>query len=50
MGKCTTAHAKFQNIKWADLNLVDQDNPEPIKEQSKQLGMIIDTNYKKDDL
>ena len=44
-----TAHAKIQNGKWTDLNLMDQNDPEDIKEQSKQLGRILDANYKKAD-
>ena len=33
---------KIQNGKWTDLNLIDQEHLEAIKEQSIQLGIIID--------
>ena len=41
---------KIQNGNLTDLNLMDQDNPEAIKEQYKQIRIIIDANYKKADL
>ena len=41
---------KIQNVKWAELNLIYQEDPESIKEQSIRLSRIIDTNYKKDNL
>ena len=41
---------KIQNGKWTDLNLMYQEDTEAIKEHAIRLGVIIDTNYKKDDL
>ena len=41
---------KIQNGKWTDLNLMDQEDPEAIKEQSIRLGRILDANNKKADL
>ena len=45
-----TTMLKNQNRKWTELNLMDQDDPEAIKEQSKQLGRILYSNSKKYDL
>ena len=41
---------KIQNGKLTGLNLMGQDDLEAIKEKSKRLGIIIDSNYKKGDL
>ena len=41
---------KIQNGKWTDLNLMYQEDPEAIKEQSIRLGRILDANYEKADL
>ena len=41
---------KIQNGKLTGLNLMGQDDPEAIKEQSKQLVIIIDSNYKRGNL
>ena len=41
---------KIQNGKLMDLNLMDQEDPEAIKEQSMRLGRKIDANYEKSDL
>ena len=50
MGRCTTAHAKIQNGKFTDPNLMDQDDPDPIKEKSKRPSRILNANYKMADL
>ena len=36
---------KIQDGKWTDLHLMNQEYPEAIREQSIQLGIILDTNY-----
>ena len=36
---------KIKNGKWTDLNLMDQEDPEAIKEQYIRLGRILDVNY-----
>ena len=41
---------KTQNGKWTDLNLMDQEYPETIKENYIRLGRILDANKKKADL
>ena len=41
---------KIQNGKWKDLNLMDQEDLDIIKEQFIRLGRILDDNYKKVDL
>ena len=38
---------KTQNGKWTDLNLMDQEYPEAVKEQYIRIGRIIDANYEK---
>ena len=40
---------KIQNGKWADLNLMDQDYLEAMKEKCKRLDIIIDANNQKSD-
>ena len=40
----------IQNVKWTELNLMDQEYTQAIKEKSIQLGRILDANYKKADL
>ena len=35
---------KIQNVKWMDLNSMDQDDPEAIKEQSIRLVRILNAN------
>ena len=41
---------KIKNEKCADLNLMNQEYPESIKEQSIHLSRVRDSNYKKADL
>ena len=41
---------KIQNGKWKDLNPMDKEDPEAIKEHSIRLGRILDANYEKADL
>ena len=41
---------KIKNGKWTDLNLMDQEDPGAIKEQSIQLGKIFDANDRMADL
>ena len=41
---------KTQNGKRTDFNLIDQENPEAVKEKSIWLDRILDDNYKKADL
>ena len=41
---------KIKNGKWMDLNLMDEDDTEAIKEQSKLLGRILIAKYEKADL
>ena len=50
MGQCKTAHEENHDGKWKDLNLMDQENPESIKEQYKELGRIVYSGYKTADL
>ena len=38
---------KTQNGKWTDLNLMDQEDPEAVKEQYIRIGRILDANYEK---
>ena len=39
---------KIKNGKLTDLNLMDQEDPEAIKEKSIQLDRILDANYEED--
>ena len=41
---------KIKNGKWTDLDLLDQEDPEDIKENNIHIGRILDANYKKDNL
>ena len=41
---------KIQNEKWTDLNLMDKEYPEAIKEHFIRLGWILYANYEKADL
>ena len=41
---------KNQNGKWMELDLMDQEDPEAIKEQFIRLSGIIDANYEKANL
>ena len=41
---------KIQNGKCMEHNLMDQEDPESMKEQSTWLGRILDPNHKKADL
>ena len=41
---------KIHNVKWMDLNLMDQVDPDTIKEQFIRLGRILKTKYKNSDL
>ena len=38
---------KIQNGKGKNLNLMDQEDPEAVKEQSIRIGIILDANYEK---
>ena len=38
---------KIHNVKWTDLNLTDQEDPQAIKEQSIRLGRILNANFRK---
>ena len=49
-GGVTLPMQKIPNGKWTDLNLMDQEDPEAIKEHYIRLGRIIDANYEKADL
>ena len=41
---------KKQNEKWSELNIMDQEDPQSVKEQSIRFSIIINMNYKKANL